>query len=419
MSTGGLALQSAFGLVALAVVAWLIGERRRQASARAAAVGILVQVAIAALFLKIPAAGAFFHGMNGIVLALQRATDAGAGFVFGFLGGAPLPYEETRPGATITFAFRILPLILVVSALSALLTHWRILPAIVRAFAWTFERTLGVGGAVAVSSAANVFLGMVESPLLVKPYLARLTRSELFVVMCTGMAGVAGTVLVLYATMLAGKVPDAAGHLLVASIISVPASITIARLMVPESDRPTPGEMISPIESHSAVDAIVEGTRTGLALFLTIASMLIVFVALVALANEMLGLLPAIGGAPVSLERIFGVAMAPFAWLIGIPWHEAMEAGSLLGIKVVLNELLAFVQLASLPEGALSARSNLIMTYALCGFANFGSAGILIGGMTALAPERRVEIAELGMKSIIGGMLATLMTAACVGMLEF
>jgi concentrative nucleoside transporter, CNT family len=304
-----------------------------------------------------------------------------------------------------------------VSALAALLTYWRVLPAIVRAFAVLFERVMGIGGAVAVSSAANVFLGMIESPILVRPYIARLTRSELFTVMCVGLGGVAGTVLVLYATMLADTIPNAAGHLLIASIITVPGSIVIARVMIPESSPPTPGKLVLDDAVHGAIEAIMQGTRQGLELFLNIVATLLVFVALVYIADALLGLLPTLDGTPLSLERVVGWLFAPIAWLIGVPWNEARTVGSLLGTKTVLNELLAYRQLSGLPPGTLSERSQLLATYALCGFANVGSVGILVAALATMAPSRRSEIAKLGLRALIGGTLATCGTAAIVGLL--
>jgi CNT family concentrative nucleoside transporter len=303
------------------------------------------------------------------------------------------------------------------SALAALFTYWRILPFIVQIFARLFERTLKIGGAVAMSSAANIFLGMVEAPVLIRPYIEKLTRSELYTVMCTGMAGIAGTVLVLFATMLEGKVPNAAGHLLVASVITVPASIVFARILVPETLAPTPGTLQVAQDVHGSVDALAQGTRQGLEMFLNILASLLVFVAIVHLTDAALSLLPSVGGADLSLGRIFGWAFAPVAWLIGVPWSEAPTVGSLLGTKTTLNELLAYLQLSELPLDALSERSRLLATYALCGFANFGSAGIMIGGFATMAPTRRAEIAQLGLHSLIGGTLATCATAAIVGVL--
>jgi CNT family concentrative nucleoside transporter len=412
-----LQFQSAFGFIALTAIAWALSEQRRRVSVKFIVTGLLVQVVLAVLFLKLPWTATAFVQINRAVFALDAASQAGSSFVFGFLGGAPLPYEETRIGGSIVFAFRFLPLVIVLSALAALFTYWRVLPFIVRVFARLFERTLNIGGAVAMSSAANIFLGMVEAPVLIRPYIEKLTRSELYVVMCTGMAGIAGTVLVLFATMLEGKVPNAAGHLLVASIITVPASIVFARILIPEVHSPTPGTLAVPQDVHGSVDALAQGTRQGLEMFLNILASLLVFVALVHLADAALSLLPSVGGSDLSLGRIFGWAFAPIAWLIGVPWSEAPTVGSLLGTKTTLNELLAYVQLSELPLDALSERSRLLATYALCGFANFGSAGIMIAGFATMAPTRRAEIAQLGLHSLIGGTLATCATAAIVGVL--
>ena len=410
-------LQSLLGLIAIPLIAWSFSESRRSVSWRFTAVGIAVQVALAFLLLKLPGTQDVFIALNSVGRGLQRASEAGSQFVFGFLGGGPLPFEEVRGASSVVFAFRFLPLIMLMSALAALLTHWRILPRIVRGFAWAFERTLRIGGAVSVSAAANVFVGMVEAPLLIRPYVEKLTRSELFVVMCLGMATIAGTVLVLYATMLDGVIPDAAGHLLVASLISVPAAVVIARLMVPETDAPTPGTLTIDEPAHGAIDAIARGTRQGLELFLNILAMLFVFVALVEIVDLLLGWLPDVGDHPLSLSRILGWLFAPLAWLIGVGWSEAPTVGSLLGTKTVLNELLAYARLGALPAGTLSERSELIATYALCGFANAGSLGIMIGGLGVMAPSRRAEINALGLRSILAGTLATCSTGATVGLL--
>jgi CNT family concentrative nucleoside transporter len=305
----------------------------------------------------------------------------------------------------------------VMSVLTTLMFHWGILPPIVRGFAVALERTLGVGGAVGLATAANIFLGMVEAPLLIKPYLGRLTRSELFVVMTGGMAGIAGSVLVLYATMLGNAIPDAAGHLVVASVLGAPAAILISLIMVPEKPESRAlGELegLAPVASNT-MDAIVRGTMVGLELLLNICAMLIVLIALVHLVNGMLGLLPTIAGAPVTLERMLGVVMAPVCWLMGIPWSEAFTAGALMGLKTILNEFVAYLKLAALPADALSPRSRLIMLYALCGFANFGSLGIMIGGLATIAPERRDDVVSLGFKSIVSGTLSTCLIGAIVG----
>jgi len=408
-------LQSAFGFFALIGIAWLLSENRRAVPWRIVISGIVLQIALAALLLKAPPFKSFFLALNDALLALERATQAGTSFVFGYLGGAPLPFAESPAGSSFVLAFRALPLILVVSALSSLLFYWRVLPFVVKSISAVLEKTLGVGGAVGLSSAANIFVGMVEAPLFVRPYLARMSRGELFMVMTCGMATIAGTMMVLYASILGPVVPDAMGHILSASIISAPAAIVVAALMVPPQGRPTVGDLVPAQPARGAMDAVTRGTLDGLTLLLNIVALLIVLVALVTLANLMLGALPEVAGKPVTLQRMLGLVMAPLVWLAGIPWSEAVTAGALMGTKTILNEFVAYLDMARLPDAELSLRSRLIMTYALCGFANFGSLGILIGGLAAMAPERRDEVVALGIRSIVSGTLATLATGAVVG----
>lgn len=410
-------VQAMFGVIVLTGFAWAISENRRAPFAKTALAGIALQVALAVFFLKVPIFKDAFFWLNSMVGALMEATRTGTAFVFGYIGGGALPFAESFPGASFVLAFQALPLILVTSALSAVLFHWRILPLIVRAFAWVLHRTLNVGGAVGVSTAANVFVGQVEAPLFIRPYLASLSRSEMFIVMTGGMASIAGTMMALYASFLADVVSDAIGHLLVASIVSAPAAIMIARLMIPDDGGATGEGMAMVSQDRSTIDAITRGTLDGAALLINVIAMLLVLIALVSLVNMMLALLPEIAGAPLTLERMLGWIMAPVVWLIGIPWAEAPTAGALMGTKTVLNEMLAYLQMRALPADALSEHSRLIMVYAMCGFANFGSLGIMIGGMSSMVPERRREIAELGLKSILAGTLATLMTGAIVGIL--
>lgn len=411
------ALHSLLGACGILLLCWLLSEDRRAIAWRTVAAGMLLGLLLALALLKIPALQSVLAMLNHGANALERATEAGTRFVFGHLGGAPLPYSETSPGASFVLAFRALPLVLVVSAISALLFHWRVLPALVRGFAWMLQRALGIGGTVGLSAAANVFVGMVEAPLVVRPYLARLSRGELFMVMNCGMATIAGTVLVLYASILGRVLPDALGHLLVASIVATPVALVVAAMMVPGT-LADETRIDLPREDANALAAITRGTVEGLQLLLNIVAMLIVFVALVALANMALGLLPPVAGSALSLERMLGWLFAPLAWLIGIPWHEAVTAGGLLGKKTVLNEFLAYIDLAALPEEQLSARSRLLLTYALCGFANFGSLGIMLGGLAPMLPShRREELAQLGLKSVLAGLLATCLTAALVGSL--
>src|SRR5580765_1118686 len=413
----GLIFRSLLGFFALHLLAWALSEDRRRIAWRPVAAGMVLTLGLGALLLKAPFVRNVFMALNDGLAALERATREGTAFVFGFLGGAPLPYPETYPGASFVLAFRALPLVLVVSALSALLFHWRVLPWIVKGFSFLLEKTMGVGGAIGLSSAANVFVGMVEAPLVVKPYIRSMSRSELFILMSCGMATVAGTVMALYASILSNVVPDALGHILIASIISTPAAIAISVLMVPGEARATEGNL-APQAATSSMDAVTRGTVDGVQLLINIVAMLVVLVALVSLANQVLALLPEVAGAPITLQRVLGVALAPLVWIMGIPWPEATTAGALMGTKTVLNELIAYIDLAKLPEGALSARSRLMMTYALCGFANFGSLGIMIGGLATMAPERRDDVVALGLKSIVSGTLTTLLLGAIVGVLS-
>ncbi len=413
-----LQLQSALGVVVLLAFAFAFSERRDAVSWRNAAIGLALTLALAVLCLKMPLARSLFTLANVPVQALASATRAGTSFVFGYLGGGPLPFDPKIPGSEFIFAFQALPIVLVTSVLTTLLFYWGILPPIVRGFAWLLERTLRVGGAVGLSTAANVFVGMVEAPLFIRPYLARLSRSELFLVMTGGMASIAGSVLVLYATILGPVLPDAAGNLIIASVLSAPAAILISLIMLPETEEAHDGAVLRPEPvAASSMDAVVKGALVGLELVLNIVALLIVLIALVHLVNAMLGVLPELGGAPITLERMLGYAMAPVCWLMGLPWSEALTGGELMGIKTILNELVAYLRLAELPPDALSERSRIIMLYALCGFANFGSVGILIAGLSTMVPERRGEIVALGPRSILSGTLATCLTGAVVGML--
>jgi CNT family concentrative nucleoside transporter len=410
-------LQPILGLVLLVALAFALSEDRRAVRPRPVVAGLALQLMLALILLKLPPAQQAFLALNDLVQVLERVTQAGTALVFGYLGGGAAPFETPYPEHSFVLAFRALPLLLVIGALSALLFHWRILPVLVAGFAWLLRHTMGSGGPLGLAAAANVFVGMVEAPLLIRPYLAGLSRSALFGVMVTGMANVAGTVMVLYASILGPVVPDALGHILTASLVSTPAALLIAGILVPETGRED--HRAGAIESRAsgAMDAIARGTLEAIPLWLNIMAMLVVMVALVGLANQLLALLPDLGGAPITAERALGWVMAPVMWLIGIPWSQAPTAGALMGVKTVLNELVAYVELARLPAGALSERSRIVLTYALCGFANFGSLGIMIGGLGAMAPERRPEVVELGMKSILAGTLATLMTGAVVALL--
>jgi CNT family concentrative nucleoside transporter len=419
-----------FGLALLLAVAWALSERRRALPWRAIAVGLAAQLGIAGLLLGVPVLQGALRALNGVVRALSAATEAGTSFVFGYLGGGELPFEPTDPAATYVLAFQALPIVLVMSALSAVLWHWRLLPLVIRGLAWALGRGLRLSGATSLAAAANVFVGMVEAPLLIRPVVQRLSRADLMLIMSVGLATVAGTVIVLYAQFLEGTIDAPLGQILTASVISVPAAALLARIIVPaegdaaEHPAPDPGSAAAADPDAAAVaspyagslDALVRGTEQGLRLLLSIAAMLVVLVALVALLNQVIGL-AAVAGAPLTLERLFGWAFAPLVWAIGVPWDQAAAAGRLMGVKTVLNELIAFQQLAGEPGRALDPRSRTVMTYALCGFANPGSLGIMIAGLSGIAPERRDEVLSLAPRAFVAGTLATLMTGAVAALL--
>ena len=409
--------QGALGILVLLGLAWAISENRTGVSVRLVAAGMALQFALALLLLRVPPVTDALGLLNRAVEAMQQATLSGTSFVFGYLGGGPAPFETTAPPNAFILATQGLPLILIVSALSALLFYWRVLPAIVRGFTWVLERSLGLGGAVGVAAAGNVFVGMIEAPLLIRPYLRDMNRASLFLVMTVGLATIAGNMFVLYATILSPVLADAAGTLMTASVISAPAAVAIAAMMVPGDLTGKAVAQSDPSgDPSSAAEAIVNGTFGGLRLVVGVAAMLVVAIALVALANQVLGLLPDVGGAGLSLQRILGWALAPVAWLIGIPWEEAGLAGELMGTKIVLNELVAYVEMAALPPSSLSPRSDVILTYALCGFANLGSLGIMLGGLATMVPERRADIVALGPKALLAGTVACFLTGAVAGL---
>lgn len=413
--------QAILGIFAFIGIAIALSEQRRLPSWRLVVGSLGLQFLFALLVFRFEAVQTVLRGINQIVQAITAAVETGTSFVFGYLGGDPAnvayPFELSDANATVILAFRILPLILFVTAFSAVLWHLRILPLLVRAFSYVLRRSLGVSGAVGLSAAANVFIGMVESPALIRPCLRSLTRSELFIVMTCGMATVAGSVLVLYSVVLQDVLDNALGHVLTASVISAPAAIMLALIMVPETGTGSADDVELRSGYQSIMDAITQGAGDGLRLMLNVAAMLIVLIALVALTNSLLSLLPQAGGQDISLQGLFGWVFAPLVWLMGIPWSEAPLAGNLMGTKTVLNELLAYFALAEAPAGALGERSTIILTYALCGFANFGSLGIMIAGLSGMCPERADEVVGLSMKTLVSGTLATCMTGAIAGLL--
>jgi CNT family concentrative nucleoside transporter len=409
----GLQLQSAAGLLGLCLLAWACGGFRRGVSWRVIAAGIALQVALAALLLWLPPLRAAFALIGDAVNALAQATRAGTSLVFGYLGGAPLPFDEKSPGASFILFFQALPLVLVVGALAALLYHWRVLPVIVAALSRLLRRAFGLDGATGFATAANVFVGMVEAPLLVRPWLARLTASGLFVVMTAGLATISGNMLVVYALFLAPVVPDAAGQLLTASLISAPAAVLVALLMRPETEaRMMAEEPAAPRLYDSSMEALTRGTLDGLQLLLGIMAMLIVFVALVALAN--MAVQPLAG---MTLQQLAAYPFWPVAFAMGVPAEHAMTVATSLGTKLMVNEFVAYLELGMSGGLGLDPRSRLILTYALCGFTNFASLGIMLGGMVAMCPERRADIVRLGPLALLSGTIACCMTGAVVGVL--
>jgi CNT family concentrative nucleoside transporter len=412
-------LQSLLGIGVLIADAWALSEDRKTFHWRMVAGTLLLQGALALLLLKVPVIRDLLFRLNDVMSALSAATGAGTSFIFGYIGGGPAPFTVTHPANMVNLAFSLLPLLMVISALSAILWYWRVLPAVVHGLAFVLKRSLRLGGAVGLSAAATVFLGNIEGQLVIRPYLARLTRAELFILMTVGLSVIAGTVFVLYATILKDVLPGALGHLLVASLMSLPAGVMMARIMVPG---PAETELSAGEESvhyRSTMDAMAQGTEDGLKIYLQILAMLIVTTSLMALANMVLGQLPAVGGSPLTLERILGWLFAPFVWLLGVPWREAGAAGGLMGIKIILTELVAYLRLAALPAGTLDARSTQILVYAMCGFANFASVGILIAGMSALIPERRDEVVSLSLKALVAGTMASGLSGAMIGLLSF
>ncbi|HEX4098232.1 MAG TPA: nucleoside transporter C-terminal domain-containing protein [Caulobacteraceae bacterium] len=413
--------QSLVGVFVTMGVCWALSEKRRAFPWKLAIGAIAVQAALVLLLFGLPAARSVLAGAGQVVDGLSGSTQAGVRFVFGFLaGGDGQPYAVTDQGALFVFAFRVLPVILVICALSALLWHWRVLKWVIQAFGALFERAMGLRGPPALATAATVFMGQVEGPIFIRSYLPSLSRSELFLLLAVGMSCVSGSTMVAYATILKGVLPHAAAHVLTASVISAPAGVLLARIMVPRDPAAeVPGEAALGQDAlyESSIDALIKGTGMGLDICLKIGATLIVFVALVAMIDGMLGQLAPVGGASVSLERIFGVIFAPLAWCLGVPWKESQAAGSLLGVKLMLTEFTAFIDLSKLGPAVISDRTRIIMTYALCGFANIASVGINVAGYSVLAPTRQKEIMGMVWKAMLVGFLATCMTASVVGVL--
>ena len=434
--------QSLIGVSLILLITIGVSENRARIDYKSLAKGLLFQFVLALALLKIPFIQSCLGTLNQSVLELQKATQAGTSLVFGYLGGGPLPFEEKSPSMSFVLGLQALPLILIFSALSALLYYWRVLPVLIGCFAWLLGKILNVSGATSFASIATVFVGIVEAPLLIRPYLSGLSRSELFVVMSTGMSTISGTVLVIYASFLQNSVPHVVTHLIIASLISAPGAIVLSLVAIPKD--PSPESSSTEAESHglqnhglrayisaliestdqhrkyqSTMDAISDGTYQGMRLLASVIAMLIVLVALVSLGNSILQLLPLWDGSALTIQRVIGWVMQPFSWTLGIEWKDTQIAGQLMGTKLVLNEFIAYLDLSKLDPNAMSEHSRVLMTYLLCGFANFGSLGIVIAGMGSMAPDRQRDIVQMGAKSLLIGTLSTCLSAAMIALLLF
>lgn len=414
-------LQGLIGIAALIFLAWALSEdRKARPGWRWIGGALLLQVTIALVVTRVPFVWTLVGYANQAVSAIEAATLVGSSYMFGYTGGAPIPFL-LKPGAEppVIVAFQILPLIIVFSAISALLWHWGILRAVVRGLSWALQRSLGVSGVVGLGGGATIFLGVVESPLVLRAWFGRMSRSDLFMIMVLIMATISGAILVLYATTLSKTVPNAVGHMIVASLISLPAGVLVARLMVPGEDGGDRAQAEADLHYESSMDAVIRGAMEGMTLVLAVIAIIVTAFALVSLVDQVLALLPMIEGAPLTLRRMLGWLMSPVMWSIGVPWDQAPAAGSLMGTKAVLNEYVAYLDLAALPAGTLDPRSLLIVTYALCGVANLASVGLIVSTISTLSPERRGEVAGLGMKSWLAGNMVSLMTGAVIGLVTW
>ncbi|WP_036296069.1 NupC/NupG family nucleoside CNT transporter [Methylosinus sp. PW1] len=411
--------RSCLAFLCFLLIACAVSEDRRRIPWRVVFGGLALQFAAALVLVHFPPAKQAVLLANDAAEALQKATEAGSGFVFGYLGGGPAPFEEKTPGAGFILAFKALPMVLTISALASLFFYWGVMQRVAGGFAFLLRRSMGLSGALALGASVHIFVGMIEAPLLIRPYLARMQRGELFALMSCGMAGVAGTVMVIYAGFVAPFLPDALGHILIASVIATPAAIAVAAVMSPWDIFKDNAEARLAVENPptGAFDAIVKGVSEGVGPLVGVVSMLLTTIALVTLANMALAHLPQLGGETPSLQLAFAYAFRPIVWLIGVPWSETPAAAALMATKTVVNEFVAYRDMSALDAEALSPRSRLILTYALCGFANFGSMGILVGGLNVMLPGRRAEITRLGLRSILSGALATCMSATTAGLL--
>ena len=412
-------LQIIIGFIGMVCIAIPFSQNRSSINYRHIVAAIFLQIILAFALLKIPFIVQIFAYLSEGVTALQSATQEGAEFVFGYLSNTSTsPFESSGTGNSMIFAFQILPLIIVISSLSALLWFWNILPLIIRAISKIFEKLFNIGGPIGLGATANIIMGQVEAPLLVRPYLSKMSEKELLILMTAGMSTVSGSIMIALVSMLAPQFPDLnlIQHLVSASILSIPAAIMYANIMIPSAEVTNFDGNSVPKVYDSSMDAITRGTRDGLDICLNVGAILIAFIALVSLLNSLLAIFGGwIGISDLSLQLILGYIFFPIVWLMGVPLSETLASAELLGLKTALNEFVAYGALANLEPDVLSERSKLITLYALCGFANFSSVGILVSGISAMAPERKNDLIKVSLKDLVGATLASCMTGLVIG----
>ena len=409
-------IQSLIGIVALILIAIPFSESIQKIKVKFIIYALLIQTSLAFILLEIPFISSFFDVMSMAVESLRLSAIEGSSFVFGYLGGGDAPFEVSNNQNLPIFAFTFLPMLIFLSALSALLWHWKILPFLIKLLAKLFEKPLDAKGPIGLAATANIFLGQLEAPLLIKPYLNKMNQRDLLIIMTVGMSTIAGSVMVLYITWLDDKFTGVIGHFLTASILSVPAAIMFSNILIPSAQTELKKDKEDLKMYESSMDAISVGTKDGLNMFLSVIASLIVFLSLVALADFILGIFPNIYGEPISLQRIAAFIFAPIAWLMGIPFAEIIPAGNLLGTKTIFNELIAFNDLRDLDTNILSERSQLIMLYGICGFANISSVGILLGGLSAICPDIRGTLLKIAFRALFAATLASCLTGTVVSL---
>jgi CNT family concentrative nucleoside transporter len=410
-------IQPVIGIFVFFLICYFLSENRRDIKYFSFLRSLITQMALAVIILQFPPIKEAFYWMGEALVGLKNATIAGTSFVFGYIGGGEHPFEVTTTKHAFIFGFQVLPMVIVISALSMLLSHWRILPFVFKGLSWVFSRLFGVSGGLGAYSAVKVFFGQTEAPLFIRAYLGQMSRGELFTVVVLGFATTSAVTIPIYATILGDLIPNIMTHLLTASIINIPAAIALSRVLIPYQNQGGSGDITMPYKFPNTIEAISKGTADGARMYLALLAMFIVFIALVSLGNKLLAFLPYIDGEAISIQRILGYIMSPLSWLMGIPWSEAKAAGTLLGIKTTLNELFAYTEMAQVYASHLSEQSRIIITYALFGFANFCSIGMVVACLGTLVPERQTEISALSMKALIVGTLASCLSGSVIAIL--